>query len=130
MTTTEFLRELEGIRSQFRWTLKPDQGQGSERRKTPRLRLAATLEDHPTLPLDPVSALCYKKAGKLVPAADSPAGASELLSMDQSEVQAILAAASDNTWEGEDGHRAPVDYLITLRSQLLDAVGTIRHVSS
>jgi hypothetical protein len=130
MTTPEFLRELKGTRREFRWTLTPHQGQGAERRKTPRLILVASHEDYPALALDPVSAVCYKKSGELVSAVDSPVAASELLCMELTEVMAIIAAASDNTWEGEDGKRAPVDYLITLRKQLLEAVGTIRHVSS
>lgn len=128
MTTPEFLHLLEEIRDQYDWTLTPDTAQYSERRAQPRLVLLATRKDMPEVRIGPLQAVCLSRTGKPL-SVDSVADAAEVLRMDRREVRAIMAAASDNTWEGKEGERTPVAYLDTLRRELLQAVGTIRHVA-
>ena len=122
MTTPEFLRLLENIRDQFDWTLTADTGDHSERRIRPHLHVRGTPSGKPTTILCPVRALCYVRTGQVI-ADGAWADAAVLLDMDLSEAHALDAAASDRTWSGAEGQRAPVKHLMGIRRGLLEAVG-------
>jgi len=124
MTTPEFLRLLANIRDQFDWSLTADTGQHAERRKNPRFHLNGTPTSHPALSLGPLQALCFVRTGEVLPL-ESLADTSSVLDMDPEEVHAIAAAADDRTWAGPAGQRTPVQHLLNIRRQLLEAVGII-----
>lgn len=127
MTTAEFLDLLEEIRDQYDWTLTPDTAKHSERRAKPRLVLLARRKDMPEVRMGPLQAACLSRTGR--PLSIDSVLVAGVLGMDRREVRAIMAAASDNTWEGEEGKRTPVEYLSTLRRKMLQAVGMVIHAA-
>lgn len=122
MTTTEFLRQLVSVRHQFDWTLTADTGHQAERRSTPRFHLQADPKARPGMTMDPIRAVVCARSG-IVP--DTWTEAAIVLGVTPSDANALAAAASDRTWTGAEGERAPSDELLELREQLLEAVGLV-----
>lgn len=125
MSTEEFITRLRIAAPEFDWGLCPDTRRGSERRRSPRFRLVASLKGEPTARFDPIAAVCFASTGRIFDVAAWPEAA-RMLGLTTPDGGRLLAASQDRTWEDSgDGTRQPVADLITLRRELLQAVGLI-----
>ena len=122
MTTSEFFSLLSRVSDQFEWCLIEDRSHPLERRESPRLHLVGTAKSRASLSMSPLQAVCFALRGQLHPI-ESFLDAAAVLNMEPDDVRNILAAANDRTWKGAEGHRTPVEKLIEIRRQLLEAVG-------
>lgn len=123
MVASEFLQELEKVRSTFRWAFTPDTGRNPERRSGQRLRIRGTYK-HASVQIifEPIGALCYLRTGKVNGVNDwiESASAIELSLIDAGD---LTAAANDRTWAGVADARKPISRVHQLRNQLVASVG-------
>lgn len=125
MTTDEFLAELRAVANQFDWNLRADTRPEAESRTRPRLHLNASPRGEPSAIFDLLRAVCYARSGKSFEARSWPDAAREL-GLSPTDGARLLAAARDRTWEdGADGARKPVEDMLALRKQMLDATGVL-----
>jgi hypothetical protein len=123
LTTSEFLEYLTGIRHKFEWTLGPDAVHQPERRKHPRSRILGTPRDADvSLALDPLRAVCYVRTNRIFEAG-AWSDVADALGMDLPSAAALLAASNQRTWTGAGEDRVPAEHLISIRRQVLIAVG-------
>jgi hypothetical protein len=123
MTLDDFLAALGGVRDRFGWCLVPDVGPGSERRAHPRLHVRAVLRSKgEETVFDPIGALCYTQTGSVYSPHDWP-DAGEILGMAPKDSAVLVAASSDRTWTGPEGHRERVPMLAGVRDRMIEAVG-------
>jgi hypothetical protein len=124
VTTTEFMEELERVRDQFDWSLRPDTGWAPDRRSRPRLHIRATGKRGPVegRVFEPIGAVCYGLNGQIYDEKSwkEAAAALDLLPISAAELR---AAANDQTWAGAEGAREPVEHLQALRDRLIAAAG-------
>lgn len=123
MTTSEFLEYLTAIRQRFEWTLDTDASRVPERRKQPRFRIVGTPKDADvSLPLDPLRAVCYARTNRIFESG-AWSDVADALGMDLPSAAALLAASNQRTWTGMGETRIPAEHLISIRRQVLIAVG-------
>jgi hypothetical protein len=121
MIAKEFLAELEKIRDSFEWKLVPDTHWQQERRSKPRLRIRGKRKNGPGDLLEPISAVCYMRTGRLF-ADDAWLEAATAIDLSLMDASDLIAAANDRGWTDASEGRKPSEYVQRLRARLLASV--------
>ena len=126
MTVDEFMAGLRATQDRFEWKLVPDVSPESERRSKPRFHLCALGKETPIegVWFDPIGALCYALKGAVYAPTDWRR-AGNTLELAPVSAANLTAAATDLTWSGAEGQRAPSPPLHTLRASMIEAVGLL-----
>ena len=120
MTPSEFIAELEKVRSSFQWLLAPDSYHTPERRAKTRLHIRAMHKQVVGL-LEPMGALCYALTGHAY-GAHAWAEAAKALNISEADAWEIMAACDDLTWRHSGGSRRPHREIQSIRKQILAAL--------
>jgi hypothetical protein len=124
MVTEEFIAELKRVRAEFEWVLRPDTGYHSERRAKPRFHLRCSARTGPAedIILDPIGAVCYA-LNRTLYEHDYWVDAARKIRLPLADASNLIAASNDRTWTGREGKRTPDAFLLSLREQMIRAVG-------